>query len=156
MDFDQGFGFDRHLDDVAAVKHKGVPGAQRRGLGEIDEQLRAFGAEERAVAAAAPFVIEDHSIHDPGGIDLMAAQQLYHAQHRRDRRRGATRRAAEIGCDLGLRLSGSRTGILVPQLRRVGRPSSAAAGPPGGSVGGATATVGAGVAALAACCSSRR
>jgi len=155
VDFDQGFGFGRHLDDVAGVKHKGVPGAQRRGLGEIDEQLRAFGAEERAVAAAAPFVIEDHSIHDPGGIDLMAAQQLYDAQHRRDRRRGATRRDAGIGCDLGLSLSGSRTGILVPQLRRVGRPPSAA-GPPGGSVGGATATVGAGVAALAACCSSRR
>jgi len=155
VDFDQGFRFGRHLDEVAGVKHKGVPGAQRRGLGEIDEQLRAFGAEERAVAVVPPLVIEDHSIHDPGAIDLMAAQQRYHAQHRGDRPRGATRRSAGIGCDLGLSLSGSRTGILVPQLRRVGRPSSAV-GPPGGSVGGATVTVGAGAAALAACCSSRR
>jgi hypothetical protein len=36
-DFDQCFGLGRYLHEVAAVKHKGVPGVQRRGLSEIDE-----------------------------------------------------------------------------------------------------------------------
>lgn len=86
---DQDFGLGRHLNDIAALEHEGVPIAQRRGLGEIDQQLRTFGAYQWALATASLFVIENHTIHDSGGIDLMTAQVLDHAQHRAPRNRVA-------------------------------------------------------------------
>jgi hypothetical protein len=102
--FDQCFCLGRDLHEVAGVEHQGVPDVQRRGLSEIDEQLRAFGAQESAVTVAPPFMIEDNAIHHPGGIDPMAAEQTYHAQHRSDRDGVATRRSKKMDCVPGLSL----------------------------------------------------
>jgi hypothetical protein len=113
-DFDQCFGLGRHLHEVAGVEQEGVAVAQQRGLSEIDEQLRAFGAEESATTVAPPFVIEDHRIHHPGGIELMAAEQLYRAQHRSDWRGVATPPSQGKGSAPWLSLSGSRGCILMP------------------------------------------
>ena len=100
--FEQCFGRGRYLHDVAGVEHQGVADAQGRGLSEIDEHLRAFGADESTTTVAPPFVIEDHRIHHLGGIELMAAEHLYHAQHRSVWRSVATRRSKGMGGAAGL------------------------------------------------------
>jgi hypothetical protein len=49
------------------------------------------------MAVAPALVIEDHDIYHAGGIDLMAAEQLCHAQHRKSLLGVATRCCDAMG-----------------------------------------------------------